>query len=72
MPIDQAGTAPGLKQEVDEPPKVHLKCKNTSCDSILAIEIKVAGQTSGARRLYQCEKCKTTWSVPVGGSVELG
>lgn len=72
MPVDPTGTAPGLKPEgPEDSPKVNIKCKNTSCTSILAIEIKIGAQ-SGSRRLYQCIKCKTTWGVSVGGSVELG
>jgi len=72
MPVDPKGTAPGLQPVApNELPKVHIKCKNQSCSSIVAIEIKAGGQ-SGPRRLYQCVSCKTTWGVPVGGSVEFG
>ncbi len=71
MPIDHEGTAPGLQPEAEKQEPVHLKCKNQNCDSILAIEMKIAGQTGGGVRRYQCCKCKTTWGVPVGGSVEL-
>jgi len=71
MPIDPAGTTPGLQPpQAEDPPKVHLKCKNASCNSILAIEMKFAGQPGG-RRMYQCVKCHLTWGVPVGGSVDL-
>ena len=71
MPIDPAGTTPGLQQPlVEEPPKLNLKCRNPSCDSILAIEIKFPGQLDG-RRMYQCVKCKTSRSIPVGGSVDI-
>jgi hypothetical protein len=72
MPIDYDGTTPGLVAKTEEPPQVHIKCRNETCDSILAIEIKMGQQSSGSRRLYQCVKCKATRSVPVGGSVEFG
>jgi len=70
MPIDPAGTVPGLKEKEEAPEQIHFRCKNPDCDSILAIEMKVPGQSPGSR-LYQCCKCKRTWNVPVGGSVEL-
>ena len=70
MPIDPAGTVPGLKEKEEEPKKIHIRCKNPECDSILAIEVKMP-QQEGGRRLYQCCKCKKTWGIPVGGSVEL-
>jgi hypothetical protein len=72
MPVDPTGTTPGLQPaEPAAQPQVHLKCKNQHCDSILAIEVKIAGHTGGGRRLYQCVKCKLSWGIPVGGSVDL-
>jgi len=71
MPIDPAGTTPGLQQKEEPPKRVNIRCKNyPDCDSIQAIEIEYAGQKGGSR-LYQCCKCHRTWSVAVGGSVEL-
>jgi hypothetical protein len=70
MPIDPAGTTPGLKKTETVPKEMHVRCKNPQCDSILAIELKIAGQ-EGGRRMYQCCKCKHTWGVVVGGFVEL-
>ena len=70
MPIDPAGTAPGLTKTEEEVPKIHMRCKSDKCDSILAVEVKVPGQPSGSR-LYRCCKCNRTSMIPVGGSVEL-
>jgi hypothetical protein len=70
MPIDPAGTIPGLKEKSKEIPTVHVRCRNSGCDSILAIEIEIPGQKGGSH-LYQCCKCKRTWGVAMGGSVEL-
>lgn len=70
MPVDPTGTSPGLMPGAETPKPVHIKCRNPSCDSILAIEIKIAEQ-GGGLRLYQCQKCKATRSIPVGGAVDL-
>jgi hypothetical protein len=71
MPIDPAGTAPGLAaSQVPAIPTVHIRCKRPECDSILAIEVKHPGAASG-RRLYQCVKCKISWGVTTGGPVDL-
>lgn len=71
MPIDPAGTTPGVKPSVEEPKEVHLKCKTETCDSILATEIKIAGQMAGSH-MYRCVKCSRTWSIRTGGGVDLG
>lgn len=71
MPIDPAGTTPGLAGPANpSAPTVHMKCKRPECDSILAIEVKHPG-TVGGRRLYQCAKCKTSWGVNTGGAVDI-
>jgi len=67
--VDPSGTAPGLKKEEVSPKKLQVRCKNSNCDSILAIEVPIAGQMGGSQRLYQCCKCKYTWGVAVGGYV---
>jgi hypothetical protein len=71
MPIDPAGTTPGLAAPANpETLTVHIRCKRSECDSILAIEVKHPG-TAGGRRLYQCAKCKTSWGVTTGGPVDI-
>lgn len=70
MPIDPAGTTPGLTPKAEEAPTVHIRCKNPSCDSINAIELKIPGMQGGSR-LYQCVKCHRTHGVAVGGAFEL-
>lgn len=71
MPIDPAGTTPGLAAPLaSAPPTVHIRCKRNGCDSINAIEVKHPGSPSG-RRLYQCVKCRTSWGVNTGGPVDL-
>lgn len=71
MPIDPAGTTPGLSPSTEEPESLNMRCKSfPQCDSMLAIEMTHAGIPAG-RRMYQCVKCKRSWGVPVGGSVDL-
>jgi hypothetical protein len=70
MPIDPTGTTPGVTKPNDNPDHIHLTCKNPQCDSIVAIEVKMPGQTPGTR-MYQCVKCKRTWGIAVGGGVDL-
>jgi hypothetical protein len=70
MPIDPTGTAPGLASSKKAAPVLNMRCSNPGCDSITAIEIKIAGQDAG-HRLYQCCKCKHTRGLAVGGSFNL-
>lgn len=70
MPIDLAGITPGLQKTEEAPKKVDIRCKSyPDCNSIQAIEVNYAGNKGS--RLYQCCKCHRTWSVAVGGSVDL-
>lgn len=71
MSIDHAGTAPGLSPKVEEVETVNMRCKSSpQCDSMLAVEMKHEGIAAG-HRMYQCTKCKRSWGVAVGGSVNL-
>lgn len=70
MSFDPAGTAPGLQPQVEAPPKVHWKCRNPTCDSMLAIEVKLPNQPG--RHLYQCCACKMTMGINTGGSFDIG
>jgi len=70
MPIDQEGTAPGLKATAKEPKQVHMKCKSDNCDSILAVEVELPGQAGS--HVYRCVKCHRTWGIRTGGSIDLG
>jgi hypothetical protein len=70
MPNDPTGTTPGLAGQTEpEPETVNMKCKNQSCDSITAIEIKHPG--SPGMRMYRCTKCHATRGINVGGSVDF-
>ncbi len=69
MPIDPAGTKPGLTPAAVEPKKHNMRCKNKDCPSIEVHEIN-AGMPG--RHLYRCVKCHTTWGVVTGGSINLG
>jgi len=71
MPVDLSGITPGTKKVENLPKKIHVRCKNPGCDSILAIEVEIPGQKGGGFRLYQCCKCKQSWNVTVGGYVNL-
>jgi transposase-like protein len=71
MPIDQSGTAPGLTSKPEEIETLNMRCKShPRCDSMLVIEMKHEGIAAGYR-MYQCTKCKMSWGVAVGGSVNL-
>lgn len=70
MPIDPAGTQPGLAAAPPEEPKtIHLRCKNQGCDSILAIEMTEAN--AQGRHLYRCCKCSHIHGVMTGGSINI-
>lgn len=66
--IDPAGTTPGLSGQAEEQKIVHIRCKNSSCDSINAVEVNV-GQSHS--RVYKCVKCHRSWGAVVGGAVNL-
>jgi hypothetical protein len=74
--FDPAGNSPGLVGTlVPSPKQHHMKCRNMDCMSLLAIEITppVNRENAGAphHRTYQCVKCKSTWTLSVGGFVSL-
>ena len=71
MPIDPAGTTPGVIPETKDPDEVHIKCKSDGCDSIRAIEVKHAGQAPGTH-MYRCIQCNRTWGIRTGGGIDLG
>lgn len=72
MPIDPTGTSPTPLMEAEERPKLHLKCKRGGCDSMVAEEVKVPGNTtSSGRHMYRCIKCNSTTTVNIGGSFEF-
>ena len=71
MPIDPAGTVPGLAVDpVDKPVLVNMRCKNHNCDSIQVTELKYPGSGAG-RRMYRCVKCHTSWGIHLGGPVDI-
>lgn len=47
---------------------VSLKCRNPKCDSISAVEVPIPRP---GKRVYRCVKCNHTWSVQVGGKVDI-
>jgi ribosomal protein S14 len=70
MPVDPAGTKPGLQPQAKEPVKFNMRCKNNGCDSIEVVEMQIPG--NAGRHIYRCVKCHTTWAVVTGGAVDLG
>jgi hypothetical protein len=68
MPVDPAGTSPGLSPTKEEPKKLNAKCRSGNCDSIQVYDVSVDG-VPGKR--YQCVKCKHTWAVNPGGSFNV-
>lgn len=70
MPIDPAGTKPGLAPAAPEEPKtVNLRCKAIGCDSIKATEMTTPN--AQGRHLYRCVKCNHVWGLATGGSFDL-
>lgn len=80
MPIDPAGTTPGLPPGAADLPKSFMRCKQSrtdsegrvvwSCDSIEAYEMQVPG--NAGFRMYRCVKCGHTHNVQMGGSFTIG
>jgi hypothetical protein len=72
MSIDQKGTTPGLTPgTVAQEAKLNMRCKDPSCDSIEATEIKIEQQSHSGHRVYRCVKCGRPTSLAVGGSINL-
>lgn len=70
MPIDPAGTTPGLAPGAQPEEKVHMRCRNTGrCDSMVAVIMKIPGHE--AMRMYRCTECNHTWGINIGGAVNL-
>ncbi len=70
MPIDPRGTTPGLAPKAKaKETTLNMKCKNTSCSSITATEIKIEG--GQGLRVYRCIECGQTMPVNVGGVVSF-
>jgi DNA-directed RNA polymerase subunit M/transcription elongation factor TFIIS len=70
--FDAHGVGPGLANQKEAEPKViHLKCPNSRCKSVRAIQItpQPTNETQGAphNRTYQCVECKYVWGVSTGG-----
>lgn len=70
MPIDPAGTKPGLTPEPEKPKTISLRCRRGGCDSIQAVEM-TGGQNSQGRHLYRCVKCNATWGIATGGVFDI-
>lgn len=74
--VDFAGVKPGLSGTVKDARKtVSMKCRNDRCSSKDAFEVNIQGNHSNAgaphSRGYQCARCRTTWTVGVGGFVNI-
>ena len=70
MPIDPAGTTPGLTPEPAATPKqLHNRCKRAGCDSIEATEMPAPN--SRGQHLYRCTTCNMVHGVTTGGSFEI-
>ena len=69
MPIDPAGTKPGLTAVAEPPKQFHLKCKRAGCTSILATEL--TAPNAQGRHLYRCVQCNMTWGLSTGGVFEM-
>jgi hypothetical protein len=71
MPIDPTGTTPGLSPKTKEEEKpLLLACRNKrrKCDSMTATKLDTG---PGGPRMYRCTECGHTWTINVGGAVNL-
>lgn len=69
MPADPRGTTPGLAPSAKPSEAViNLKCRNPKCKSITATEIKIPNKS---QRIYRCTKCGHTWTISVGGNIDI-
>jgi transposase-like protein len=70
MPIDPRGTTPGLTPAAKPDENlINLKCRNPKCTNITATEIKVPNRKG--IRIYCCTKCGHTWTISVGGQIDI-
>lgn len=69
MPIDPAGTAPGLAPDNKPDDVVHMKCRREGCDSMTATIMKIPGQETVRR--YICTACKHSWGLNMGGPINI-
>lgn len=69
MPVDPKGTTPGLTPQAKPQAKpINLKCRNPKCNNISATEIKIP---NASQRIYRCTKCGHTWTITVGGQINI-
>ena len=70
MPVDPAGTKPGLTTPPALTPKtVDIACRRPTCSGKRALII--ASPQQGGRSLFQCTECHHTWGVATGGAIDF-
>lgn len=69
MPIDPAGTTPGLAPGAKPQETVNMKCRRDPCPSITAVVVKIPGHENV--RMYRCVTCSHQWGLNVGGNINL-
>ncbi len=69
MPIDPAGTQPGLSSPAPQPKIVHVKCRRDGCKSMKVYHMKLdqPGDPE-ARQRFQCVDCGHAWLTQPGGA----
>lgn len=68
MPIDPTGTAPGLVAQEKKEERLAMRCRQSKCDSMEAVEMHIPGYEQSGVHMYRCVKCKNTWNTNLGSS----
>lgn len=76
MSFDPKGTEPGLTSASSKQAEIlHMKCRKENCKSLRATEVTQTSNVENAGapnlRIYRCAECGSTWSVAVGGFVNI-
>lgn len=69
MPVDPAGTTPGLVPGAAPEERINMRCRRGGCDSMTAVIMNLPGPTRV--NMYRCTECNHTWGLNVGGAFNV-